>query len=907
MNHPAAHFPRDTSKDARSANGRGAARPHQEEAIQAIVSALGKVDRVQAHMACGSGKTRVGLWVAEDLGAKRVLVLVPSLVLVRQLLAEWREHAETPFQQLIVCSDESIHEVGLDDSLLDRATTSVRDVAAALGADLPSTTWRVVVATYQSSPVIAEALDAVDAPFDLVVCDEAHWAAGVGEGPSKTVLSDEAIPARNRLFMTATPRIAGEALGETDEPIACMDDASLFGPVAYELPFSRAIELGLLVDYQVLVLGVPGNHRDPEGTGLGPAAVCRALADGDASRMVTFHSSVARAVDFAERQLPPRLSGAGLEDVEVQALSGRVPVRRRQEILDALAEPGAGRHVVANCKCLSEGIDVPSIDTVVFVDPRTSTVSIAQAVGRALRLSPQTGKRRASIVLPVALGEEDDPDEVLGSASFRGVYAVLRALQAHDDRLVAEITRRATDGESRVGGTSERIDLDLPDGLEIDLARVALRVVVGLSPRATSFAKVFEELRDEVRDRGWDGLLSRSPRLHNFALRRRRPYLEGGLSRHLRELFESLPAWDTWCRSARPLRTTEEVYADLRSEVQERGWKGLAAREPNLNSWADKRRREYLSGRCSATVRVQLEALPGWIEWCESRKRNRAPAVSFAELKAVVGEEGWAGVRSRKNLSGFARRKRAKYLEGSLAEPECRELEAIPGWGRWCEQARPRRGLDERISELARAVEAHDWSGLGRGDRTSYNAADRYRRRYVSGELSFAERKALESLPGWSRWCESRRSRRRPEALVDQLKVEVLKGGWEGLSARARNLYTTAYRRGLAYRAGELSPEECASLEAIPGWKGWCRSFRATPRMRKDELRERLRMEVTARGWTGLSGRNVRLYEFARRQRRRYLDGDLNDEERRGFDAIEGWQEFCRRCSVPDQAPRQAA
>ena len=219
-------------------------RPHQQTAIRDVVNKLDR--RGQMIMACGTGKTLTALWAAEELQAKTTLVLLPSLLLLSKTLSEWLENAKEPFAYLPVCSDESAAR-GSDaitlfsSDLSYPSTTDVQDIAAFLR----KRGRKVIFSTYQSSPQIAAAYKKGRLPkFDLVIADEAHRCAGKVSSQYSTVLRDEAIPAKKRLFMTATPRVykawVKKAAKDHDVDIASMDDVEVFGPVVHRLSFGEA-------------------------------------------------------------------------------------------------------------------------------------------------------------------------------------------------------------------------------------------------------------------------------------------------------------------------------------------------------------------------------------------------------------------------------------------------------------------------------------------------------------------------------------------------------------------------------------------------------------------------------------------------------------------------------------------
>ena len=255
-------------------------RPHQREAIDAILSAFGEQDRCKAIMACGTGKTLMSLRLTEEwLNGQPGVVLfcAPSISLVGQSMREWMAQARIPISPLVVCSDAKASRRGGEDSmpmtLADfeyPATTNPESLMRSYEAHRRSNPGGMVVvfSTYQSIDVIHQAQELGLPEFDLIVCDEAHRTTGNAlPGVSTTEASafmkvhyDENVRAKKRLYMTATPRIYGETAkrkgAEEDYTIASMDDEAIYGTTAYQIKFGEAVEKKLLTDYKVVVLTV---------------------------------------------------------------------------------------------------------------------------------------------------------------------------------------------------------------------------------------------------------------------------------------------------------------------------------------------------------------------------------------------------------------------------------------------------------------------------------------------------------------------------------------------------------------------------------------------------------------------------------------------------------------------------
>jgi len=470
-------------------------RPHQVEAIDAVVNGFKENDRGQLIMACGTGKTFTALWIMERLSASSTLVLVPSLNLLSQTLREWTAACNTPFVVLCVCSDQSVGKKPNEDEIIHSikdlhfpVTSQVQEVDAFMKGDGN----KVIFSTYQSSPIIAESQKNPDIPeFDLVVADEAHRCAGKVDSGFATVLDAQQIRTSKRLFATATPRTYSVSLkksaSERGVDVTGMDDEEVFGKRFYTLTFGESIKRGLLTDYQVVIIGVDdpliaeliekrelvqtasGDKTDAESHA-SQIGLIKTIRDYDLKRVISFHSRVKRAEKFAS-EIKSSMDFANDEhsrsdSIWTDYVSGKMSAHDRRIKLDQLKELTKGsRGLLSNAKCLSEGVDVPSLDGIAFIDPRSSQVDIVQAVGRAIRLSGD--KKVGTIILPVFIKDDEDAEASIEASNFKPIWGVLNALKAHDEVLSFELDQLRTDlgkkkGLSKGDGGFSKIIFDLP-------------------------------------------------------------------------------------------------------------------------------------------------------------------------------------------------------------------------------------------------------------------------------------------------------------------------------------------------------------------------------------------------------------------------------------------------------------
>lgn len=459
--------------------------PHdyQVDAIRKSKEYFAAKDRGQIVMACGTGKSYVSYWIAEELGAQHVLVMVPSLALLRQLLGDWTTaNKGSAFEYLCVCSDASVIESASEDSIdshlyeLDvPVTTKPHEVVRFLERK-SDRKMKIIFTTYQSSDVICDALKGLDGfQFDLAVCDEAHRTAGVGGMLFSKVLSDENITCKKRLFLTATPKIYSQGvikMGERQDIELCsMDDEGIYGDRIYYLSFGEAIQRKLLTDYRVLAIGVNDSDfhqllkrdellllKDKNGFTASAydlatkIALVKAAKQYALTHTITFHARVKSAQRFVEGD---HSVNHLFEDKSMffGHVNGEMSSGERASVLDTFRN--ASRGVISNARCLTEGVDVKAIDSVYFVDPKYNVIDIVQATGRAVRLYPE--KELGYVIVPVLINGDQDEETVLNSSAFDQVWKVIKAMMSQDERLEEIISKvRRYEGEEKQGANRKK-------------------------------------------------------------------------------------------------------------------------------------------------------------------------------------------------------------------------------------------------------------------------------------------------------------------------------------------------------------------------------------------------------------------------------------------------------------------
>ncbi|MFD5520602.1 Helicase associated domain protein [Streptomyces sp. NPDC127066] len=686
-------------------------RPHQVEAVDSILQALsdppgGRMPaeglRTQVIACTGSGKTLMSVETAIRLSARRTLVLVPTLDLLLQQAAAWRLGGRRG-AMVGVCSLRAEESEGMP------CTTDPGELAVWV-SELESVT---VFATYASVGlgILQRAHEAGLPVWDLMVLDEAHRVSGDAGRPWAAVHDQRLIPAVRRLYMTATARV-WEAEGDRPRLVASMEeDSPVFGPVAYKLRLSEAIRLGLVAPYQVLCLDI----RDPdlysaltsEDTGSAAvrgarlaavqAGLMRAAVEERFRRVLAFHSRVGEAEAMAAGvpAVAARLAG---DDPDVFPAAERVwadwlygehaPLHRRRVLnefaSDFLGGPGfegrdiqAALRVLSSVRVLGEGVDTAECDAVLFADARGSMIDIVQMVGRALRMHPGAGKL-ATLIVPVFLGPDEDPNDMLTSNSLSTLTKVLGALRAHDTETIEALAdpriRNSHPGleQDGTGGEfeNENEGQGQGEGREQDL--------LGVSGAAAGVLRFSEE---------------RDPFALTQFIRLRIIDPEGA---YWRRGIEAATRW---------LRETGNV--ELRVPyvfVVPQEWGGAVGGYP-LGRWLADVRRSYTAGTLEAKRVMELEALGMvWSAWDTAWADGLAVAKDYAAVHGHFlppthaawggggGDGGLAIGTWAKNQRAAARKARQNAerraagetgvpYTGELSESRMDALDAIdPAW-----------------------------------------------------------------------------------------------------------------------------------------------------------------------------------------------------------------------------------
>ena len=457
-------------------------------------------------MPCGTGKSLMAYWIAREIKAKSIIIAVPALALLKQTLEDWTSEylAEGLIPEWIaICNDTSTADLRDADSTVASVyeagipvTTNIAEIQKFLKSDTKNI--KIIFTTYNSGPNLAKACKSLNIEFELLIADEAHKTVGPEGKSFSTLLFDENVRIKKRLFMTATERVY---TGRRKDVVS-MDDTSVFGDIAHQMSFKQAIEAGAICDYKIVTMAISENevaqliHDEADilaklkskkiktdayhlAVGL---AVKRLFKKYETKHVISFHSDITRANNFCNQLAEIDSYLSKTEQISYRHINAKkFSAGQRAQILKQFAEDESA--LITNSRCLTEGVDVPSIDGIVFVDPKKSKIDIVQAAGRAMRLSKDTGKEDGYILLPIVVPEGQSLEEFSQSTNFETVANVINQLASTDERIEAELRMKKLGKRKQSNSDIVITDEDILEVFKVDYASFSEAISVRLWDR----------------------------------------------------------------------------------------------------------------------------------------------------------------------------------------------------------------------------------------------------------------------------------------------------------------------------------------------------------------------------------------------------------------------------------------
>ena len=669
-------------------------RLHQQEAIAASKQYFlkDKNTRGKLIMPCGTGKSLTAYWISQALASKATIIAVPSLALIKQTLEDWTKEMLLSKTTVLpewccICSDESTGQF-TDDFVTDTyslgipTTTNEDEITRFLKRKAPG--GKIIFTTYQSAGKLAQVSRRLKFKFDLAILDEAHKTVGAKDKAFSILLQEDKISISKRLFMTATERIVKGA----EEEILSMDDDKVYGNVFYKLSFKKAIEDGIITDYKIVTVLVNDTEiqdlikknkyltdqskkvDEAEAQMLTTAiALKKAIKEYNLKHTVSFHKSINASKEF--QSLYQKID-TSKGSPNVFHISSKLNAGARAELLKDFKN--TSKAIITNARCLTEGVDVPAIDCVLFADQKQSVVDIVQASGRALRqyTDKNTGVKKdfGYIIIPVVLKEGERLDDLTESSRFKTVTRIVTSLSTQDETIPEEL-KLIDAGKLKAGSGKIQIIGSVSKSINLDLTNFSLKISTKIWERiAKANWMPFNEARTFVKSlnlksrQEWRSFSNTDSMPCDIPFHPDRTYAhQGWLSlgdwlgtdtiapqlKTYREFNDArsfvhglkITSQREWQKYSKSGKRPFDVPSDpFRAYQKEKVWKGWGDWLGTFTVADSKRSLNFLPFKEARTFARSLN-LNSWVEWVNYTKANKLPNNIPAYPNSYYKNKGW--------------------------------------------------------------------------------------------------------------------------------------------------------------------------------------------------------------------------------------------------------------------------
>ena len=788
-------------------------RLHQKAAVNKVVSCFKNESKGKLILPCGAGKTLTALWIKEKIKPQKTLVLVPSLSLLRQFKNDWNSQGKTKSDFFSVCSEKDI--LGSDSPELNifeiggNVTTNPQEIRKILTSNKPL----IIYSTYQSSPKIAEAMKGTKLKFDLVICDEAHRTSGEKSSAFATILDDKKILASKRLFMTATPRIVSETVknklgNEEYKYLADMNDKHLFGKEFFYMNFGDAIKRkpAFLSDYKIIAVGVTNEEvenwikerRLTKDTSIDEIAhnyaLEKVMKKYKANHAITFHSRVRSALAFKNRHEKM------FSRIDSFHVSGSQSSSDRAHTLSKFKD--AKSAVISNARCLTEGVDVPSIDMVYFCDPKNSKIDIVQATGRALRVNK--GKKIGYIVVPLFHKTDSDTEKIIEDGNYKVLIQVVRAMADQDSRIEEEIKSLKYGLVKKNDNSKLDLEINNNSNARIELLDFEIKLRNSIYAEILNKSAIkwlsYEAARDFVRKlklpggKQWEEFSKSSERPSGIPSNPNQIYRNHGWQgmgdwlgtgtiankdksflpfKEARAIvqqfkFKNSIEWKKYLVS--PSRQID-IPSNPNQTYRNEGWK-------NLGDWLgtdliaprDRKYRSFFEAR-KFVHKLKLKRTEEWKEFIRSGKKpDDIPSAAMRIYK----NQGWNGMGDWLGTGTIAPNDRA-YLPFQKARAYVQKLK-IKSRKEWVIYAKSKKKPDDIPASPSNSYKNSGWKGMGDWLGTGTIAPINKMYRPFKEARKFVQNLELKNTKAWFDYV---KSKEKPDDIPSSPHISYKKHGWK--------------------------------------------------------------------------------------------------------------------------------
>lgn len=670
-------------------------KPYQTSIIKKSIKYYEEHDKGRLYMPCGTGKTLVCYWIADKLNDnKRICVVVPSLYLLSQMYNTWVALKECKY--LLVGSDAEVKTCNDTGLLLSTDRDEIEEyLMDHIGDEL------VIITTYQSSEVLSNVCRKLKFELDLIIYDEAHKTVGSSDRLFSCLISDDNITTKKRLFTTATEKIyTGD-----DDNIISMDDTEVYGDVIYNYSFKKAIEDKQLCDYQIIAPLINDDgfwsvikknkfvvdksiQEDPIESRyyMTVYLLCRSIREHKLTHILTFNNSNVNA------KRTYQILQEMLEQMSIECncyhLTGESSMKKRNRVVEDFVKDKCA--IISSARIFQEGINIPIVDCVCFMDNKMAVIDIIQSVGRVLRLCD--GKKKGYVLIPTLVNVEETDDNVfdVNPADFGTVKSVLRAIGTVDDRIVDEFVTK----DSKMSGgrnkkfTTNTKDVVVNGRIEINLDELADKIGIILCDRwgTVNWCQMLGEVVKYIDENNkLPSEIDKHAEIRRLACwcrEQRKAYRTGLLNRNRITKLERTTKW-TWGKQSGKHKTFDEVYDEIIKwlNVHKKYPKQCSGdkHEEKLFRWCASIKRKQVINKLSDDHKTKLEKLDGWT-WSSSIWNTRYGEVCefIEEHKRLPSSK--TDDQTENELGLWIVNQRQRYKKNLSTNIQIDKLEKLPFW-----------------------------------------------------------------------------------------------------------------------------------------------------------------------------------------------------------------------------------
>ena len=724
---------------------------------------------------------------------------------------------------------------------------------------------------------MSSAIENLAFEFDFIFCDEAHKTAGVGMNKFSLVHDNRKIPSKRRLYATATPRIVKESLKKKlndDLKYAYdMNDPETFGYEFYRMSFKDAIEEGILVDYKIIAVGVNSdelkeyieNKRYVDSTLsidelANNYALEHVMNKYNAKHALTFHSRVKLANEFAKRH------SQLYKDVDAYSVNGEQSTSYRNKVLNEFRY--STKAIVSNARCLTEGVDVPTIDLVYFCDPKNSKVDIVQAVGRALRR--KDGKKVGLVVVPIYHSKREKVEDAISSSSFRNLLQVIRSLCDQDERLQVEINNLAYSKEKRksskvnivLPGFSEEQDTVLLEGFEEELKNSLFDQVV--ERISNNWDLWLLQLKEYLKINKDYPSTKDNIELYRWVTQQRNRKKKGVLeNEEIRKLNEIEFVWDyqEW--------KWDSMYSELKEYARHNEFEPHKEDYPEIAKWYVSQKSQLKNDRLSPHRKNLILGIQ-----FKGTYKDRKWYDKFAEYKLFSEENDFEpDIENNPELAKWMLSQKSQINGNTLDQDKMKLFNSIVFKSsfnkRW----------EDSYNDLVvyRKINPNNWPPYDRKNLNSemnklYIFCQSIRKRYRENSLDdywFEKMAAIDfnfdgQTDNWTKYFEEIKCLLKDRKTINQSEI-------------GNNAYSWIVRHKKKLEKGSLSPYQSRKIKELhldQFFEAW------------EDIYEKVEDWVSKHGKTPTKGENADLNIWLYSQRSRYKNGTLPDEQLAKLEAV---------------------